>query len=136
VHDRAIARRREIDDLAHGGGVFVSSDDKCAWCDLTGSRVHRGSPEVAAVTEREDRSALQAVRSHVERRLFARPGQIFWTVDRAQILSFRIYGDAHHGLAVWGLAGCLTGFAGRGSMLPAELPAAALSPPQAATSAT
>jgi hypothetical protein len=38
VHDRAIAHRREIDDLADSGGVFVSSDDKCAWCDLAGPR--------------------------------------------------------------------------------------------------
>ncbi|HXZ77244.1 MAG TPA: hypothetical protein VEH31_41125 [Streptosporangiaceae bacterium] len=44
MHDRDIARRCEIDDLADGGGVFVSSDDKCAWCDLIGPQGHRGSP--------------------------------------------------------------------------------------------
>ena len=47
VHDRTMARRREIDDLADGGGVFVSSEGMCAWCDLAGPRGHRGSPEVA-----------------------------------------------------------------------------------------
>jgi hypothetical protein len=38
VHDRAIACRREVDDLADGGGVFVSGDDEGAGLDLAGSR--------------------------------------------------------------------------------------------------
>jgi hypothetical protein len=46
VHDRAVACRREVDDLADGGGVFVSGDDEGAWFDLAGvaGLVHEGAP--------------------------------------------------------------------------------------------
>jgi hypothetical protein len=36
VHDRAIACGCEVDDLADGGGFFVSGDHDGAWLDLAG----------------------------------------------------------------------------------------------------
>ena len=38
VHNRAIARGREVDDLADGGGVLVSGNDEGAGLDLAGGR--------------------------------------------------------------------------------------------------
>jgi hypothetical protein len=50
VHDRAVACGREVDDLADGGGVFVSGDDQGARRDLAGiaGLVEEG-PEVAGL---------------------------------------------------------------------------------------
>jgi hypothetical protein len=63
---------------------------------------------------------------------------VLWTVDSAQILSFGIYGHAQHVLAALGSGQVPDGFRRPQivSVLPAELPAAVLSPSRAATSAT
>jgi hypothetical protein len=50
VHNRAIARGRKVDNLAHGSSVFVSSDDEGTWRDLAGvAGLVQEGPEVAGL---------------------------------------------------------------------------------------